>query len=400
MEIEELNNTNYLNKIICKECGLPLIINSYEMMEPKKLIIKLNCSNPDHKKININFEDFKKLINYNLNNNCKCMLCQKIVENDKAKNYCYYCQKIICLGCKEKHNIHNNICEYKYYKNKYLKHNYNNVDYSSSDHLSDIISNVNFIDEKDEKDLSSQMNDINIMNCNIYENDIRDNSLIRTNNEKYINIIYHDVNLLNHFKGIVDDCNFFESEINGSIILTNNFTNLHLVLETILKNKSKSKFFLIVNGGSAKDTINKIIEYNYKSLFLGAFIYTIRKKKKDFGDLFEKNSDFIKGLYKSAKDIIESIKKLFNDEKIINDKFLTNKLINYKSFEKGLRNLKEEVIHFYGDELENSFKENIEKMKEFIKEREFPNEMKNNIIKDFDIFSELKNKNYESIMKY
>jgi hypothetical protein len=157
---------------------------------------------------------------------------------------------------------------------------------------------------------------------------------------------------------------------------------------------------LIVNGGSAKDTINKIIEYNYKSLFLGAFIYTIRKKKKDFGDLFEKNSDFIKGLYKSAKDIVESIKKLFNDEKIINDKFLTNKLINYKSFEKGLRNLKEELIHFYGDESENSFKENIEKMKEFIKEREFPNEMKNNIIKDFDIFSEMKNKNYESIIKY
>jgi hypothetical protein len=249
-------------------------------MEPKKLIIKFNCPNPDHKKINIDFEDFKKLINYNLNNNCKCMLCQKIVENDKTKNYCYDCQKIICLGCKEKHNIHNNLCEYKYYKNKYLKHNYNNVDYSSSEHINDIISNVNFIDEKDEKDLSSQMNDINIMNCNIYENDIRDNSLIKTNNEKYINIIYHDVNLVKHFKGIVDDCNFFESEINGSIILTNNLTNLHLVLETILKNKSKSKFFLIVNGGSAKDTINKIIEYNYKSLFLGAFIYTIRKKKR------------------------------------------------------------------------------------------------------------------------
>ena len=68
MEIEELNNINLLNKIICKECGLPLIINSYEMMEPKKLIIKFNCTNPNHKKVNIDFEDFKKLINNNLNN--------------------------------------------------------------------------------------------------------------------------------------------------------------------------------------------------------------------------------------------------------------------------------------------------------------------------------------------
>ena len=40
------------------------------------------------------------------------------------------------------------------------------------------------------------------------------------------------------------------------------------------------------------------------------------------------------------------------------------------------------------------------KIKEFIKEGEFPNEMKNYIIKDFEIFSELKNKNHKKIIKY
>ena len=396
MEIEALNNINCLNKIICQECGLPLIINSYEMTEFKKLIIKLNCSNPDHKKINVNFEDFKKIINNNLNNICKCIFCQKIIQNDKTQNYCYDCQKIICLDCKEKHNNHCKIMEYKYYKNIYLNNNYNNIDYSSSNHLSDIVPSVNIFDEKNKGNLSKIKNNINNMDYNRYN--IICNSSLNSKNKKYINIIYHDENLEKsaRFKSIVNDCNFFGDKINGSIILTNNYMNLRLVLEIILKNKSKSKFFLIINGGSSRDTIKCIIDNNYKSLFLGAIIYTTQKEA--FLDFQNNNSDFVKAIYVSKGKIIESINKIFTDEKIINDKFFINKLITWKSYKNGLNNLKKELINFYGNESENSFKEHFEKFKEFIKEREFPNDMKNKIITDFKIFSELMNKNYEKII--
>ncbi len=74
--------------------------------------------------------------------------------------------------------------------------------------------------------------------------------------------------------------------------------------------------------------------------------------------------------------------------------------MSIKLFKDGLNNLKLELIKFHGDESENSFNENFMKIKEFINEGEFPNEMKNNIIEDFKIFSELKNKNYEKIIKY
>ena len=139
-----------------------------------------------------------------------------------------------------------------------------------------------------------------------------------TPEQKEIVKVNHDENLEKsaRFKSIVNDCNFFGDKINGSIILTNNYMNLRLVLEITLKNKSKSKFFLIINGGSSRDTIKCIIDNNYKSLFLGAIIYTTQKEA--FLDFQNNNSDFVKAIYVSKGKIIESINKIFTDEKIIN----------------------------------------------------------------------------------
>ena len=66
MEDEEIINTdynnNYLNGIICQECGFPLILESYTIIESKKIKIQLLCGNSDHTKINnIDFDDFKQL---------------------------------------------------------------------------------------------------------------------------------------------------------------------------------------------------------------------------------------------------------------------------------------------------------------------------------------------------
>ena len=131
MEDEELNNTShdtkYLDKIICEKCGLPLKLDSYQIIESNKLIIRFICPNTSHKTINnLNFDEFQKIINCNINNNCKCLFCQKIIVNDKAANYCNDCKKIICFNCKGNHS-HKNIIKYEnQQKNDVTQNNNNN----------------------------------------------------------------------------------------------------------------------------------------------------------------------------------------------------------------------------------------------------------------------------------
>ena len=49
------------------------------------------------------------------------MLCQKILENDKTTNFCYDCNKIICLYCIGNHS-HKNISKYEYLPKKCVIH--------------------------------------------------------------------------------------------------------------------------------------------------------------------------------------------------------------------------------------------------------------------------------------
>ena len=240
------------------------------------------------------------------------------------------------------------------------------------------------------------------MDFKLLEEEIKDNSCdsMDLSNKKYINIIYHNDNLKASkcINSIINEYNYFESKINGASILTDCFPNLLLVLEIIRKNNLKSKFFLIINGGSSKKTIEYIIEHNYDSLFLGSIIFTTNKD--GYRDFKEKYSDFVKGICVTKEQVINSIFYCFNEENITNDYLLINKLINKESLEGKLNDLKTELINFYGDESEKSFHENFEKIKKFIEESEFPNEIKSNIVNNFKIFSELINKNYDTIIAY
>ena len=384
MEDEELNNSNYsnnsLNRLICKECGSSLILESYNIIESKKVKAQFICRNPDHKIINVfNIDDFKKLINNNLKKSCKCMFCQKISENDKTINYCYDCQKTICLNCKGNHS-HKNGSKDEYIQKKCLIHNYNITHYckfckkdlckkcveDDFDHIREIESSQkNIITE-----IKNKQEDFNFSSLKNEINDIS-NMLKNDKNKQIINIIYHDekLNKSERYKGIVSDSYYFEDNINGSFILTNDSTNLQLVLDIIQKYKSKSKFFLIINGGSSRNIITDKFKQNYNTIFLGAIIYTIEKKNYE---IFQKNnSDLIKGVEESKKDIIKSINNIVEKGNITNDKFFINKLMSEKLFKEGLSKLKEELINFYGDESENSFNNNFKKIKEFIKKENF-----------------------------
>ena len=61
----------------------------------------------------IKFELYQKLINDNLNNLCKCVICNQLINNKDNCYYCYDCRKIVCLDCiNNKHDKNHYIVDY------------------------------------------------------------------------------------------------------------------------------------------------------------------------------------------------------------------------------------------------------------------------------------------------
>ena len=132
--MEDNNNLeiNNLSQIICRKCGLPLILYSYKENQDSnqvKIQMQLKCQNNEHTKTKeIDFEEYYNLLKKYPHKVCKCMNCNKILINNKNAFYCYNCKQIICSFCLNGHKNgknHSNIKEFYLLKNKCLIH-YNN----------------------------------------------------------------------------------------------------------------------------------------------------------------------------------------------------------------------------------------------------------------------------------
>ena len=130
MEDDEILKNQDLDKIICQECGLPLILFSYEQKVQrgdcsKEIYIKLICKNNMHKTINeIEYGEYNNLLKKNFFQKiCKCSLCNKFIQNNVIPLYCYDCKKIICSDCsKNNHQIKHELFKYEEVENKCLIH--------------------------------------------------------------------------------------------------------------------------------------------------------------------------------------------------------------------------------------------------------------------------------------
>ena len=466
MKNNYLSELNCLDKIICQECGLPLILNYYNNNNQDTInnSIELICQNFEHKTIRkINFEEYNNLMKNNNDKTFKCSKCKIFIKKDKKPFYCYECTKIFCSECinSKNHVNHKNIFTFDQLTKKCLIHAENNNDIyyfclickknmcdkcikEDFTHFNNnkikkidlnlmIKNNISQI-QKEQEDLNKKIkilenkmrfnefimegnnkyfylfNDYNNFNKNFLKLSIDNNlytNIIESNNEanndinninkNYLNILYHNENLEKNkqFNSILDECQKFGEEINGNIILTNNSTNLKLVLKYISKNNSKSKFFLIVNGESSRDTVKYIKDNkNYRELFINACIFTT---KDDYLKVKEEHSDFIKNIYKSTKDIIKFI-KLLEGEDIINEKYFINTIVYYKLYKNKYFNLHKEISSKYGDESEDTFNSNLSIIKVFIQKEDFPNEIKTNLINCFSTYKELTNKKYDEII--
>lgn len=499
-------NLYQININICNECGLPLKIYSYEKNNANQadISLKLFCQNLSHKKITeIKFELYQKLIDDNLNNLCKCVICNQLINYRDNTYYCYDCRKIVCIDCiNNKHDKnHKNVLQYENLKNKCLKHNQNdndiniycldckinmckyclleNIEHSqlhnvkeinklkfentnninkilqeqvkykkSRDEMQKLLNNMNnkinfnelllkeqnnyfhlfnlnnslnnknnsqenndsdlkpktTIIKKSHHNYKSMNNNNNNVNSGI-NNNIKNslsfnNNYNKDNNEtRTINIIYHDENIKYDGLSIINDCLTIQYQTKFPLILTNDIVNLNLLLKNLVKNKTKSKFILIVNGASAEKTINFIKMNGYRSLFITACIYTRNINK--YLKVKCNYQDFVENIYCDCYPIINFINICFQNLKIYSERFYINPIINDFLYRKEYSILHKELSTFYGDESKEAFISNFNNIKNFIgNSNQFQEGLKDKLINCFQIFSEMSNKNYEEIISY
>ena len=213
------------------------------------------------------------------------------------------------------------------------------------------------------------------------------------NKTNEINIIYHDENIQFEGMEIVNDCTHLQKELKCTLILSNDLINLNLLINHILKTNSKCKFFLIVNGSSAENTIKFIKKNKYTSLFINACIYTQNKDK--YAKVKNKNKDFIGDICVNSKEIVNFINDIVSKMKEPNEKFKINKLINYYNYKDEYSALHKKLSLHYGEDKEEIFSVDFPKISELLKNENFSDETKNEIIKCFEEFSFKNKDNYE-----
>ena len=243
-----------------------------------------------------------------------------------------------------------------------------------------------------ENDINNQINNsLNNININNIDNNIDNNK-----KDIPINIIYHDENMKFQGLDIVLDCQKIQQEIKASLILTNDLLNLDILINYLIKINSKSKFFLIINGSSADNTLNFIKKNKYLYLFISGCIYTSSLDK--YSTIQKMHSDIIEKICIDRFSIINFIKSNVEKYKEHNEKLKIDLIMNWFSYKKEYFYLHRELSIFYGDESENAFSLNFSALGNFIKSVDFSNEEKESFLSCCKIFSELNKKNYEKII--
>ena len=198
--------------------------------------------------------------------------------------------------------------------------------------------------------------------------------------------------------GIVLDSQYIERQVKGSLILSNDFENFDLLMKKIKKEKTSSKFILIVNGGCAEKIFNFIKKNNYNNyLFQNGIIYTTNLEK--YENIKKKYPDFFKIICVNRNQIVKYLKETFEKIKNNNVNYYINSIINNITYKEVYYPLHKELSKFYGDETENSFTLNYKIFSDFLEnEKEISYGIKESILRPCQLYKELNKKNYEKII--
>ena len=197
---------------------------------------------------------------------------------------------------------------------------------------------------------------------------------------------------------VVLNSQYIERQVKGSLILSNDIENFDLLMKKIKKEKTSSKFILIVNGGSSEKIFNFIKKNNYNNyLFQNGIIYTTNLEK--YENIKKKYPDFFKIICVNRNQIVKYLKETFEKIKNNNVNYYINSIINNITYKEVYYPLHKELSKFYGDETENSFTLNYKILSDFLKnEKEISYEIKKSILRSCELYEELNKKNYEEMI--
>ena len=137
------------------------------------------------------------------------------------------------------------------------------------------------------------------------------------------NILYYDENKF-------ADCELFEREISGSFIFVSEIKSLELVLKFLKLKNCQKKFILLIAGQYSEKLLDYLHNNNYLNLFHSCCIYT-KSQKYNF---LQAKYNFIKGFFKTKKDINNYIINcpnlgIFPSIKLLNFKKYSDRYFNF-----------------------------------------------------------------------
>ena len=223
--------------------------------------------------------------------------------------------------------------------------------------------------EKFDKDKADQQSIEKITDF-VYGGKIPDMMSFPNENDKeeeiFNNIIYYDSNIEKHKKEIYKYCDIFEKKTNGAFILCTSLNSLNIIKDEILrylKYQKKVVFNLICNGKAYESNIKQYLDdnKNFKNCINKLCIYC--QRPKDYIKYKNENPEFISYVTAKPVDIYSFIKETSSKEI---KPFPLTKLVTLEDYLNKYKEKHEKISKFYGDLTKESFKKNMEKIKENI----------------------------------
>ena len=188
--------------------------------------------------------------------------------------------------------------------------------------------------------------------------------------EIFNNIIYYDSNIEKHKVEIYKDSNKFEKLTNGAFILCTNLDSLNVIKDEILAYKKYGKkvvFNFICNGRAYENEIKQFLESNpnFKACINKLCIYC--RFRKNYIKYQAENPEFISDIVVKHQEAYDFILK-YSSKNI--KPFPLTKLITLDDYLDKYKEKHKAISEFYGDLTVESFKENLEKIKENINKDE------------------------------
>ena len=208
--------------------------------------------------------------------------------------------------------------------------------------------------------------------------------------QKFNNIIYYDEITNQYLDSVNQDSDYFEKKTPGAFILCTSIESLSLIRAEILKEIKKDKryaFNLITTGRHCEKVINFLGEDEiFKNCIKNVCVYCINVKK--WGLLKDKYK-IIDDVCRSQKQVINFINKFASNEI---KPFPLTRLITLDDYIETYKDRHYEISKFYGDLTMDTYKKNIEKMRQLVekegkaKELRIKNNDQNKLIEAFFTF--------------